>query len=679
MENLADFVLADIGTPIQNFVLLCAGLLKEEGTPGLFVALLFAALFFACTVTVAKMKRRAAMLRKMSHLIKANYPEDASADGMVEKLGATFRSELAGADGESLREAWSEFVETTFYDDSNGPVILRNTVRPVAFFNVEDLGFGPAFLRIVPGLFVSTGLALTFLGLIAALHQLGADGRITDRTMADLMTIASAKFIMSLTGLVCSITFTIVLRASTGKVDRELHTLVRGLEKRFEFASLEELTFRMFRAQREAQEAQRKLGYELVAELGRPLKEEVPQAISNAISEGLQPILDKVGQQGTDSLSTMASDLSQQVTSGVERALTTASERIAQAGDRIAQLATRMDESSGRMGSEMDQAVSGMTGAVQELREQMSAAAQSTSGVFTAGAEQLLGVMNQTLEGIRDNTGAGAQAISDAASDMRAAAQSMREEMEGAAKDGAQAAQKRMQEAGQSAGAAIDGAGKTVLSAFEEASSKIAGISGDMLSNAEESLLAPVRELAGQLDSLAAALKDGTQASRTMSQNMRDGAQASADAANTFRTASQDLSSAALPVRASIEAIETAMRSLGDSTRSIAQGAEANAQSAKAALQSAQETLGGQRRAIEAALKGVEELVRRMQGQGDKLDMIDEKLGKAFEQYANQTEAAMQAIRSHVGEMSEGLNAALSTLQSIVDNLQEFQPQQRRS
>jgi hypothetical protein len=95
---------------------------------------------------------------------------------------------------------------------------VRNTVRPSVFFNIEDLGYGPGFLRILPGMFVSIGLALTFLGLIAALHQM-SDGQITSATMQDLLKIASAKFIMSLTGLVCSIVLTIQLRISMGGVE----------------------------------------------------------------------------------------------------------------------------------------------------------------------------------------------------------------------------------------------------------------------------------------------------------------------------------------------------------------------------------------------------------------------------------------------------------------------------
>src|SRR5690606_16676587 len=102
--------------------------------------------------------------------------------------------------------------------------------------------------RILPNTLVSAGLLLTFLGLVAALHQfsqsmnVGADGM--DGAMRDFMQIASAKFIMSLVGLFCSIVFTFLLRARQNKLDAALHRLCIGIERRLVFVSLEDLGFR---------------------------------------------------------------------------------------------------------------------------------------------------------------------------------------------------------------------------------------------------------------------------------------------------------------------------------------------------------------------------------------------------------------------------------------------------
>ncbi|RUV24360.1 hypothetical protein EOD29_35720, partial [Mesorhizobium sp. M1A.T.Ca.IN.004.03.1.1] len=75
------------------------------------------------------------------------------------------------------------------------------------------------FWRIVPGLFVSVGLFLTFLGLIAALSTMAQGAEIDSGVMRQLLSVASAKFIMSLTGLFCSIVFTILLRSIYGSLE----------------------------------------------------------------------------------------------------------------------------------------------------------------------------------------------------------------------------------------------------------------------------------------------------------------------------------------------------------------------------------------------------------------------------------------------------------------------------
>lgn len=160
-------------------------------------------------------------------------------------------------------------------------------------------------------------------------------------------------------------------------------------------------------------------------------------------------------------------------------------------------------------------------------------------------------------------------------------------------------------------------------------------------------------------------------------------ARAGADAAGTFRGASDALVAAAAPVRATSERIEAALRQMADGTRdavtTVSQSAKTTAEAAANTLSVARETIAAERQSVETALAAVTTMLERLRGQGDRMDTIDEKLGRAFDLYTTQTEAAMQGIRTHVVKMSEELNIALSTLSSIVEQAQEFQPQQRRS
>ncbi len=123
---------------------------------------------------------------------------------------------------------------------------------------------------------MTIGLFLTFLGLISALGamDLSTPDKVQS-SLRELLLIASAKFIMSLTGLLCSIVFTVVLRWGIGSIEGALHTLCAEIEKRLSFISLENLAAEQLRATREQREHFRLIGLELVAELGRPLREDI--------------------------------------------------------------------------------------------------------------------------------------------------------------------------------------------------------------------------------------------------------------------------------------------------------------------------------------------------------------------------------------------------------------------
>ncbi|MCF8486128.1 MAG: hypothetical protein K9G71_13010 [Rhodobacteraceae bacterium] len=60
--------------------------------------------------------------------------------------------------------AWAEYRETLASHGEGEARHLRNSVRPSTFLNLEDLEYSAGFWRIVPGLFVTIGLFLTFLG-----------------------------------------------------------------------------------------------------------------------------------------------------------------------------------------------------------------------------------------------------------------------------------------------------------------------------------------------------------------------------------------------------------------------------------------------------------------------------------------------------------------------------------
>ncbi|BAQ44674.1 anti-phage ZorAB system protein ZorA [Methylobacterium aquaticum] len=678
---MTELVLA-FGIAARDAVLAAAGLLKSEAIPGLIAVALVLALALLTLLYGRGIAVRVAAIRKLRLVVRRAADEASFGRSIADFDAEIERSGSRGA-RKQVATAWDKYRETLVEHDEDGAIILRNSVRPAVFFNADDLGFGAGFWRAVPGLFVTIGLFLTFLGLISALGamDLSTPDKVQS-SLRELLLIASAKFIMSLTGLLCSIVFTIVLRWGIGSIEGALHTLCAEIEKRLSFISLENLAAEQLRATREQREHFRLIGLELVAELGRPLREDIPAAISSSINATIGPLMQQVGQLGTDHMGSMVKDLSARFSDDVGRALAQASERLVQAGDRIGELSTRMDQSSGRMGSEMDAAVTRLAQAVDDLRASMGATAATTNNAFTDGADRLLGAMNQTLQEIRDNTRAGAEAMGAAAADMRAAAEGFRTELEAATRTGAADATARMQAAGQDASARIGAAGSTVAEAFSRTASDIAEATKEVGAKAARDLLAPLDSIAARLRETA----DGVTAAAGSTGRLGDGVRASAEAAERaagqFRGASEALVAAAIPLRATTERIETGIRQLAEATQHVAgtvsQSAEQTARSAADALAAAQTALGGQARAIEASLAGAGELVNRLKGQGAQLDSLDEKLGTAFDLYTMKVAAAVDTLSDYVRRMQAELAPALDTLRAVVEQAEQFVPESRR-
>jgi hypothetical protein len=672
---------SSVGILIRNGVLFIASLLKAPAAPGLATLILLIALVCVAVIYSRKMASRLAAINWLRRLIAEADERQSFAEaiaGLDHKVAAQANNDAR----EHVAAAWMEYRETLVAHDEEGVVTLRNSVRPSIFFNPEDLHFGPGGWRTVPGLFVSIGLFLTFLGLISALSSMDLTADKVQTSLRDLLTIASAKFIMSLTGLFCSIVFTIVLRSGMSRIEHAVHKLCVAVESRLTFISLEDLAVEQLRATREQRDYFRTIGMELVAELGRPLREELPLAISNSITSAIAPLIQQVGQAGADGMDEMVKGLSARFSDDVGRALGKASESLIQAGDRIAALSDRMDQSSGRAGTEIDAAVVRLTQAVDDLRNAMGATAQTTSGAFTLGAEQLLAAMNQTLEGIRNNTGEGARALSAAAAEMREAAQGFRTEIELASREGRDAVRQQMAAEGANAAGAIGLAGATVLEAFDRTSKEISDRADQFAEKAGRELIAPLGEIGQRLSALSAAVSEGATGMRRLSDGVRTGAEASEKAASNFRSSSQDLVAAVAPIRAANERIETAVARLAESTTSAAKAvissSESTAKSAAQTLAAAQEILGGQARAIETSLNSVSAMLDRMKGQGERLDDIDEKLGKAFDDYTTRVAAAVESLFGHVRKMQEELAPALDTLRAIVEQAEQFKPESRR-
>ena len=394
----------EIGALMSRFIFFVSSFMTGDEVPGLISISILICLAVSILFVWKSAKNKLDAIQWLENHIKSitSKTEFAMKINVINREAKDIRSQ-GGYD--QIGNTWKEFNATLIRGKIVDKPVIHNTVRPSNFFNLEDLHFGPGFSRYMPGLFVTVGLFLTFLGLISALQQITGLGNASPEKMREsldgLLGAVSAKFIMSLTGLLASIVFTVFLRYFTEKIERHIHMLCIALEKRLVFVSLEQVAMEQL-------------------EIIRDQKESL-MAIPESISTSMSPLLNKISKIGVDGVEQMVNELSSRLSDGVSKALSDATVKFSTAGDKIETLSERMDQSSSRMG--------------QEMESSMISAARTTNETLNTGAEKFLGIMNETLNKVERNTAENTDAMKKVATDMCTSAKTLRDELASAIND----------------------------------------------------------------------------------------------------------------------------------------------------------------------------------------------------------------------------------------------------
>ncbi len=161
----------DPGEATVHVITRLAGALVSEASPGWVSLGLLVGLIFALVRLSSVNRLHAAAFEFLQGSLAKAGRDGAFAKTMDEVDAALKQAGQRDTARKAVATAWSKCRETHIIDETDGTPVIRNAVRPSVFFTLEDLGFGPGWLRILPNLFVAIGLFLTFLGLIAALSQ----------------------------------------------------------------------------------------------------------------------------------------------------------------------------------------------------------------------------------------------------------------------------------------------------------------------------------------------------------------------------------------------------------------------------------------------------------------------------------------------------------------------------
>ncbi|WP_420419746.1 hypothetical protein [Pacificispira sp.] len=279
-------LLATIGTEAGHLILTVANVIVADFWPGLISFLFVAAAAMVALFIAYRSHAYISTYRKAIAAVQVTGIRAGHLDlaGIQERLNAQ-----KGGPASKLANAFKEFCETLIVTGSGDKAEVRNAIRPSAFLNAEELGFSLKFYRFYPGLFVSLGLFLTFLGLVAVLsstssilpHEKIPDQAATMEALRVLLGKASAKFTISLTGLLCSIVVNFWLKFRAHQIEHHADILTIELEKNMEFISLEGLAERQLRAIEDQTADMKELNTRLIAAISEPLNRVADSSVEN--------------------------------------------------------------------------------------------------------------------------------------------------------------------------------------------------------------------------------------------------------------------------------------------------------------------------------------------------------------------------------------------------------------
>ncbi|MCF7777436.1 methyl-accepting chemotaxis protein [Sulfitobacter sp. M220] len=365
--------LTEFGVDFRDLILSIANWIVAEHWPGLISATLISALLVCMLLIwwIASARVRVLRFAQASILRAAN---GAVLD--VGKLEADL-SKSGSSASKQLATAFSEFRETLLEPGEKDNIGIRNAIRPSAFLNIDDLSFSLKGWRFAPGIFVSTGLLLTFLGLVAVLNTTQAMLNPDDTTVAlkQLLGQASAKFIMSLTGLACSIVLNLWLKFWSARVESGTERLANLLERRMDFVSLEGLADHQLKEIRKQTSDMHELNTNLIAALSEPLR--------------------KVSESSLDNVGAMVDQLSKNITSGIGGSMDTVSERMEAAANALVSVGDNLTSASNKF----DESLTSATNSLGETLSRLEVVSEKLSVASGAVSEMAPTVLETIKEG----------------------------------------------------------------------------------------------------------------------------------------------------------------------------------------------------------------------------------------------------------------------------------------
>ena len=496
----------DLGLWFVGIIQPIIAMLKVEGF-GPFLALVLGLIGFS--VALASIIYFTGFSAKLAKAIKelGEFDTEEEFHDRFEEIDQFFKTEKA------LGACWREFTETVIHPHVARPggvkPVIRNTSRPVDFFDAEHAGFLVPTLRIMPNIFVGVGLFLTFAGLIAALSTATAamTGGAQDmqNALRLLLNTISAKFYTSLIALGISILLTIIFRILETRRDNLFKKLNDKIERGMHFVSVEEIAFSQLEELREQKEQLQQFNTDLAMKLG--------DHIQNAVSSAMNPVVEKLdtmgqnmGQNNIEAMREIGDAIAKNVQGAAGDSLSHLSDRLDGLTTVLGDMSANLSKSTSEFENDIANALTSMKAGLETMASDLQSNASQTSDLLSEklelladrlstsaesiktsledGAGEVSSELEKAIEKLTEATDRSAEKMGEAVDGINLAVQGIASSLDQASSQAGNLAKEKMEEAGANAAIQFEKAGEVMSTALE---SGMEGLSAAM-EGFEESL-----------------------------------------------------------------------------------------------------------------------------------------------------------------------------------------------
>ena len=699
-----------------------ATLLAAEGTAGNICIMLLVGLIIVSTRFISIQNNASSLVSKALKIIyRSEGEKDFSANLELRRDLQNFDNENKGEFAHNFATAWREYNETFYEDDTD---TIKNTVRPMEFFNSEEISQLNPLWKQVPSIFVSIGLLLTFLGIISAIGGLvetgtkqvtleyednkklvyftningqdiyafqkqengdffqaipiedpnssiptefrptenknaneidwqkyTADGQnFSEQGMSAFLNSTKSKFLMSLTGLFCSIVFLILFRTYSRILERKLREFCDALEERVEFLTVEKVVSQQLTEAQQTNKLLEKFNSDLSATIGNALNEQLPAKLS----EKLDPVINRVMNTSTDTVGTMVEGLGNSLHEKLNESLKEIASTLSGVNTALMSVSEKLNSSGENIASEINKVIQDLSAGIATIRKDLGEEAETSAERRKKESEESQEALSNLLSKIEENTREGAIKMAEAATAISDAASNLKETIQQAGEASSKQIADMLDGVNKDARQELESAGSQMANGIKDASATILSEAEEFQKGIEGVITGPVQDLEKSLDSFSTNLKNSSNSLENHGRQIREASSETKDASEALQNSTNNLRQASDPIR-------VAVQNISDINKRIIEALSASSTSIQQTGEVVQNTL-----------KSLGNSIEKFDVIIEKSSDIDEKLGAAFIEIKTGLEEAQEKMSLAVEQSTNSMTQGVTALRAAVDDVKEY-------